>query len=215
MICDLSSGCSILVGQGIRANIQREHMQMAYSYSGRGRPLGALARIRELPDELETMAAEHARECARARSEAERTAGEADGWPDSLRPLTAATLAHESLVCPSCEAEIPGPLWGWLASVEAALGRRLLAFRRAGTRLVVSAAAARNEARKALTSGAAFTPPAGFVVRDGAGRARGLGRSLHDAARDARIRGFEHSGSAIPATEDEYVSALAALGGQG
>ena len=116
-------------------------------YSGRGRPLGALARLRGMPEELETMAADHGRECSRIRADAERLAdGAGSPWPEELRAISAAAAANEPAKCSVCEAVQTDPLGAWLDAVDGLFRRRVVAFRRSATRLIAGAHAERQRA---------------------------------------------------------------------
>ena len=183
-------------------------------YSGRGRPPGALARIRALPEELETMAAEHGRECSRIRSDAERLAdGAGRPWPEELRAISAAAAASEPVPCSVCNATQTDPMGAFLDAVDALLRRRVVAFRRSATRLIAGAHAERQRAVREAAEADAGRAKVGYVVQDGGGQPVGYGESLGAASADARARGYGGPGSAVPATPAVYAAARAALEG--
>ena len=188
---------------------------MAYSYSGRGRPQGALARIRALPEELETAAAAHGRECSRIRADAERLAdGAGSPWPEELRAISAAAAANEPVQCSVCDAVQTDPLGAWLAAVDGLFRRRVVAYRRSATRLIAGAHAERQRAIKEAADADSLVAPIGYVTRDPDGLPVGYGETMHEAARDAMERGHTGPASAVPATPALYEAARDTLGGE-
>ena len=184
------------------------------TYSGRGRPPGALARLQAAAEQLAEQVADQIRDCGRIRGDAERLADGAGGhWPEALRPVTAAEAAAAAVSCPACSGVMTDVIGLFLGEVDELLRRRVQAFRRAGTRLIASADAARRQARKKAAEADASRPPIGYVVRDGGGLAVGYGESLGAASADARARGHDGPGSPVPASPLQYEAAIAALEG--